>query len=57
MATVYIETCLLTWNRKHIANAKILPRLHDALTDLGCPIPIICTPEEMVDDDSEHDEW
>ena len=44
---------LLTWNCKHIANAKILPRIHDALIDLGCPIPIICTPEEMVDDDSE----
>ena len=48
---------LLTWNCKHIANAKILPRLHDSLTDLGCPIPIICTPEEMVDDDSEDNEW
>ncbi len=43
---------LLTWNCKHIANARILPRIHDVLTDLGCPIPIICTPEEMVDDDS-----
>ena len=46
---------LLTWNCKHIANARILPRIHEALTDLGCPIPIICTPEEMVDDDSEDD--
>lgn len=44
---------LLTWNCKHIANARILPRIHDVVTDLGCPIPIICTPEEMVDDDSE----
>jgi len=44
---------LLTWNCKHIANARILPRIHDALTNLGYPIPIICTPEEMVDDDSE----
>jgi hypothetical protein len=44
---------LLTWNCKHIANAKILPRIHDVLTDLGHPIPIICTPEEMVNDDSE----
>ena len=44
---------LLTWNCKHIANAKILPRIYEVLTDLGCPIPIICTPEEMVDDDSE----
>jgi hypothetical protein len=48
---------LLTWNCKHIANAKILPRLHDVLTELGFPIPIICTPEEMVDDDSEDNEW
>jgi predicted nucleic acid-binding protein len=47
---------LLTWNCKHIANARFLPRIHDALTDLGCPIPIICTPEEMVDDDSEDNE-
>ncbi|MSR58547.1 MAG: PIN domain-containing protein [Planctomycetaceae bacterium] len=44
---------LLTWNCKHIANAKFLPRIHDLLLDLGYPIPIICTPEEMVDDDSE----
>jgi len=46
---------LLTWNCKHIANAKLLPRIHGALADLGCPIPIICTPEEMVDDDSEEE--
>jgi hypothetical protein len=44
---------LLTWNCTHIANAKILPRIHDVLTDLGYPIPIICTPEEMVTDDFE----
>ena len=44
---------LLTWNCTHIANAKILPRIHHVLTDLGYPIPIICTPEEMVTDDSE----
>jgi predicted nucleic acid-binding protein len=42
---------LLTWNCRHIANAKILPRIHEVLTDLGIPIPIICTPEEMVGDD------
>ena len=46
---------LLTWNCKHIANAKILPRIHDVLTDLGVPIPIICTPEEMLGDDTEED--
>lgn len=46
---------LLTWNCKHIANAKILPRIRQVLTDLSCAIPIICTPEEMVADDSEDD--
>ncbi len=46
---------LLTWNCRHIANAKILPGIRDVLTDLGIPIPIICTPEEMVDDDSEEE--
>lgn len=44
---------LLTWNCRHIANAKILPRIHAVLNDLSVPIPIICTPEEMVEDDSE----
>lgn len=44
---------LLTWNCRHIANAKILPRIHAVLTDLGVPIPVICTPEELLGDDSE----
>jgi len=46
---------LLTWNCKHIANARIMPRIHEVLLELGCWIPIICTPEEMVDDDSQTD--
>jgi predicted nucleic acid-binding protein len=53
MVTHHKIQYLLTWNCKHIANAKILPRIHNVLMDLGYPIPIICTPEEMVDDDSE----
>lgn len=44
---------LLTWNCKHIANAKILPRINQVLTDAGVPIPVICTPEELLGDDSE----
>lgn len=47
---------LLTWNCRHIANAIILPRIHKLLNDLSMPIPIICTPEEMMADDSETDE-
>jgi hypothetical protein len=44
---------LLTWNCRHIANAKILPRIHNVLNDFGIPIPIICTPEELLGDDTE----
>jgi len=44
---------LLTWNCKHIANARILPRIHDILTEMEIPIPIICTPEEMLGDESD----
>jgi hypothetical protein len=42
---------LLTWNCKHIANARILPRIQQTLSDMHCFIPMICTPEEMVDDE------
>jgi len=44
---------LLTWNCKHIANAKILPRIYAVFEELGIPIPIICTPEELLGDDTE----
>lgn len=44
---------LLTWNCKHIANAKILPRIHNLLSELNIPIPIICTPDELLGDDTE----
>jgi predicted nucleic acid-binding protein len=39
---------LLTWNCRHIANANILPRVHRLLSALAIPIPIICTPEELL---------
>jgi len=41
---------------RHIANATILPRIHHLLNDLSIPIPIICTPEEMVNHDPETDD-
>ncbi len=45
---------LLTWNCKHLANAKIAGRIHALLNELQIPIPIICTPEEMVEDASDN---
>lgn len=44
---------LLTWNCRHIANARILPRIHSVLNDLSIPIPFVCTPEELLDHDAE----
>jgi len=43
---------LVTWNCSHIANARILPRIYSVLQERNLPIPIICTPEELLGDDS-----
>ena len=43
---------LLTWNCTHIANARILPRIQGLLAEMHCFVPLICTPEEMLDDES-----
>ena len=44
---------LLTWNCTHIANARILPSIHRVLVERNCFVPIICTPEEMLDDEAD----
>jgi len=41
---------LLTCNCRHIANAHVLPRVYDLLTDLGLPRLLICTPAEFLGD-------
>ena len=46
---------LLTWNCSHIANARMLPRIHAVLQELCLPLPIICTPEELMGDDSTYE--
>lgn len=44
---------LLTWNCKHIANARILPKIRDLLLEMNFSVPVICTPEEMVGEDDD----
>jgi predicted nucleic acid-binding protein len=44
---------LLTWNCTHIANARILPKVFGVLDSAGLARPIICTPEELLNDDPE----
>jgi hypothetical protein len=49
---VYIETSVisLTWNCKHLANATHRHRLESMIEDAGYACPIICTPEELMED-------
>ena len=46
---------LLTWNCAHIANPHNRRRLRRQLAGHGIEIPVICTPEELIGDDSYED--
>ena len=48
LATVYGLDYLLTWNCKHMANAKIQKKLSQISIKLGYDLPIICTPYELI---------
>ncbi len=39
---------LLTWNCKHIANAIMRPKIEIVCAFSGCEPPIICTPDELM---------
>ena len=41
---------LLTWNCRHIANATMRNRIADVCTSSGFEAPVICTPEELLED-------
>ena len=42
---------LLTWNCRHIANATMRQAIERACRDAGNEPPVICTPEELMDDE------
>jgi hypothetical protein len=50
VAAVHGMDYLLTWNCRHIANATIRTRVEAACADAGLGAPVICTPEELLDD-------
>ncbi len=50
LASVHEMDYLLTWNCAHIANAQIRGRLAELNRREMVSIPIICTPEELLDD-------
>jgi hypothetical protein len=41
---------LLTWNCRHIANAALRARIEYVVESRGYLCPIICTPEELMED-------
>ena len=41
---------LVTWNCKHIANAKLRHDIERILENHGYACPVICTPEELMED-------
>ncbi len=41
---------LLTWNCKHLANAILRGRIEALVEEAGYACPVICTPEELMED-------
>lgn len=50
VATVNGIEYLLTWNCTHIANAHTRPKIEATCRALGYEPPIICTPEELMEE-------
>lgn len=50
VATVHGMDYLVSWNCKHIANARMLRFVMETCRDAGFEPPIICTPEELAED-------
>jgi len=49
VAAVYGMDYLLTWNCKHIANPRWLPKITAVLDELGYKAPVICTPQALLE--------
>lgn len=52
VATVNGLDYLLTWNLSHIANAMLRNNFERLIRSEGYEVPIICTPEELMEGDS-----
>jgi hypothetical protein len=44
---------LLTWNVAHIANATLRRKVDDVCRDQGYGAPVLCTPDELMEDADE----
>lgn len=50
LAAVHGVEYLVTWNCRHIANARMRSRIEQVILDLGYEPPILCTPEELLEE-------
>ena len=51
MASVHGMDILLSWNCRHIVNACIQPALRRVVAEAGYALPVLCTPEELMEED------
>ena len=51
IATIQGIDFLLTWNFKHINNANTRDKIHEIITDLGYKSPVLCSPEELINEE------
>jgi predicted nucleic acid-binding protein len=47
IAAVHGMEYLVTWNCRHIANAWMRPQIEEIIRELGYEPPVLCTPEEL----------
>lgn len=50
VATVHGMEYLLTWNCKHIANARMRSQIERICRSRGYEPPVMCTPEELMEE-------
>ncbi len=53
IAATYGVEFLVTWNFRHIANAAMRARIEHGCRSAGYEPPVICTPNELLEDDHE----
>ncbi len=52
VASVHRTDYLVTWNCKHLANPRNWRRISDCIAGFGYRATVICTPEDLIGDDS-----
>ncbi len=53
VASVHQMNYIVTWNFKHIANPYTRDRLRAVVADAGFRLPVMCSPEELIQYDED----